>query len=68
MQCVFIKNWPFQARSIFADMDSSETLFYSFIVSINKCGGNCNTIDAPYARVCISNDLKNMNLKISNFM
>ena len=49
-------------------MDSSETLFYSFIVSINKCGGNCNTIDAPYARVCISNNLKNMNLKISNFM
>ena len=49
-------------------MDSSETLFYPFIVSINKCGGNCNTVDDPYARVCISNNLKNMNVKISNFM
>ena len=26
-------------------------LFYPFTVAVNKCGGNSNTIDDPYARV-----------------
>ena len=33
-------------------------LFYPFSVSINKCGGSCNTIDDPYVSVCVPNKVK----------
>ena len=41
-------------------------MFYPFIVSVKKCGENCSTIDYPYARVCIPNKVKRMNLKVIN--
>ena len=41
-------------------------MFYPFIVSVKKCGGNCSTIDYPYARVYIPNKVKRMNLKVIN--
>ena len=31
-----------------------KTLLYPYTVSVNKCGGSCNTIDDPFARFCIS--------------
>ena len=42
--------------------------FYLFIVSINKCGWSCNTIDNPYDRVRVVNKVKNMNEKVFNLM
>ena len=38
--------------------------FYQFTVSANKCGRNFNTVDDPYARVCVPNKAKNMNAKV----
>ena len=37
-----------------------ETLFYPVTVSVNKCGGSCNTIKGK--------KIKNMNLKAFNLM
>ena len=37
---------------------------YLFTVSVNKCGDSYNTIDDPYAQVCVPNEVKNMNLKV----
>ena len=33
-------------------------LFYPFTVSFNKCGGSCQTIDDPYARISVPNKVK----------
>ena len=59
---------PCQARSTLVDINSDEILFYPFTVSINKWGGSCNAIDDPYAWVCVSNKVKNVNAKIFNQM
>ena len=34
----------------------------------NKCSGSCNNISDPYARICISDAVKNLNLKLFNLM
>ena len=39
-----------------------------FTVNVNKCGGSFNTIDDPYARVCVPNKVKNLNSKVFNSM
>ena len=47
--CLYLNNHPYQARPTLANINSDETLFYLLTVSVNKCGGSCNTIDDPYA-------------------
>ena len=43
-------------------------VFYPFTTSVDKCGGSCDTIDDPYAEDCVSNKVKNMNIKVFNLM
>ena len=47
---------------------SNESVLYMFIVSVNKCGASCNTIDNSCSRVCVPNKIKNMNVKGYNLM
>ena len=63
---ICLTNQPFQARLKRASINSYETLFYPFSVSVNKYGGSCNTIDCLYTRVCVSNKVKNINAKLFN--
>ena len=32
---------------------NSNEPFLLFTVRVNKCGRNCNTIDDPYAQICV---------------
>lgn len=50
------------SRPTLVDMNSNESIFYSLSVSVNKCGGNCNTIDDPYAHVWVPNKVNNINV------
>ena len=49
---------PCEVRPKIIDIKSNETIFYPFIVNVNKYGGNCNTINYPYAQVCVPNKVK----------
>ena len=68
IKCVFLNNQPCKARPTLVNMNSDETLFYLFAVNINYYGGNCNTINDPYARVCFPNKLNIVNVKLFNVM
>ena len=48
--------------------NSNEPLFYPYSVLINKCSGSCNDIDNPYAKLCIPDVLKDINIKVFNLM
>ena len=66
IKCISLTNRPCQGRLVNINFD--KTFFYPFIVNINNCGGNCNTIDDPYARVHVPNKVKNINAKVFNSM
>ena len=63
-----LNNRPCQAKPTLLNISSNKTLFYPFIVSINKRGGSCSTIDDSHARICIPNKVKNMNVEVFNLM
>ena len=42
---VSLNNRLYQARPMLVDIISNKTHFYQFIISVNKSGGSCNTID-----------------------
>ena len=41
---------------------------YFFSVKINKCSGNCNNINDPYAKTCVPDTVKKLNVKVFNLM
>ena len=45
-----------------------EALFYPYNVQVNKCSGRCNTFEDPMARLCVPNIIKNVNMKVYNFL
>ena len=41
---------------------------YSFSITINKISVKCNNINDPYARICVPDVVKNLNVKVFNLM
>ena len=39
-----------------------------FSITINKCKGSSNTINDPYAKLCVPDTIKNINVKVLNVM
>ena len=63
-----MKNREGKVRPEIININSNNPIFYLFSVKINRCSGNCNNINDPYARICISGTVKNLNVKIFNLM
>ena len=47
---------------------NNNPIFYPFSIKINKCSGNCNNINDPYARICIPDVIKVLNIRVFNLM
>ena len=65
LECVSINNKECKIRSEIINVNTNEPMFYSYSIKINKCKGSCNTINDPYAKLCVSDTIKNINVKVS---
>ena len=54
LECVSMKNQKCRVRPEIVNINSNDPLFYPFSIKVNKCNGNCNNINDPYARICVS--------------
>ena len=47
-----------------------EPVFYPLSIKINKCGGDCNDINDPIAKLCVPDVVvvENMNIKVFNLL
>ena len=45
-----------------------EALFYPYNVLVNKCSRSCNTLDNPMSKICVPKVIKNVNIKVYNFL
>ena len=59
-----MKNQECKVRPEIIDINSNDPIFYPFSNKTNKCSGNCNNISHPYARLCIPDAVKKLNLKV----
>ena len=50
------------------NINSNEPLFYPYSVLINKCSGSGNDIDNSYAKLCLSDLARDINIKVFNPM
>ena len=63
-----MKNQEWKIRSKIINVNTNESMFYPYSITINKCRGSCNTINDPYAKLCVPDTIKNTNVKIFNLM
>ena len=68
LECISIKNQQCKVRPNIVDVSSNNPIFYPFSVKVKRCSGNCNNINNPYARICVSDSVKNLNVKVFNLM
>ena len=70
LECVSVVNKKCMPRPKILDVNEgiSEALFYPYNVHVNKCSGSCNTLEDPMARLCVPNIIKNVNMKVYNFL
>ena len=70
LECLSLINLECMARPKIVDVNEGvgEALFYPYNVQVNKCSGSCNTLDDPMSRICVPNIIKNVNIKVYNFL
>ena len=66
LECISIKNEECKIRPEIVNINSNDPIFYPFSIKINKCSDNCNSINDPYARSCVPDTVKNLNVRVFN--
>ena len=49
-------------------VNSNEPIFYLFSIRTTKCSGSCDNINNPYAKLCVLDVVKHLNVKVFNLM
>ena len=63
-----MNNQDCKIRSEIINVNTNEPMFYPYSITLNKCKSCCKTINDPYAKLCVSGAIKNINVKIFNLM
>ena len=66
LECVSMNNQECKIRSGIINVNSNELLFHLLSILVNKCSGSCNNINNPYAKLCVPDVAKNINVKVFN--
>ena len=65
LSCISMSNQACKARPEIINVNSNNLVFYPFNIKTSKCSGNCNNINEPYAKICVSDVVKDLKLKYS---
>ena len=68
LKCLSKNNRECKIRPEIIDINGNERTFYPYSIEINKSSGSYNNINNPYAHLCVSDVVKNMNVKLLNLM
>ena len=63
-----MKNQQCKVRPEIISVNCNEPIFYPFSIKTSKCSGSCNNINDPYAKICVPDVVKDLNVKVFNLM
>ena len=63
-----MKNQECKVKPEIININANNPMFYPVSIKVNKCNGNYNNINDPYERICVSDIVKNLNVKVFNLM
>ena len=68
LKCVSMNNQECKVRPEIVNVNIDEPVFYPFSIKTSKCSGSCNNINDPYAKICVPDVVKDLNVKVFNLM
>ena len=68
LSCISMDNQKCKVRLEIINDNSDEPVFYLFSIKTSKCSGSCHNINDPYAKMCVPDVVRNLNLKVFNLM
>ena len=57
-----------KARPAIVNVKSNNPVFCPFSIKTSKYSGNCNNINDPYAKICVPDVVKVLNVKVFNLL
>ena len=63
-----MNNQECKVRSQIFNVNSDEPVFFPFSIQTSKYSGRSNNINDPYAKICVPDVVKNLNVKVFNLM
>ena len=68
LKCVSMNNQYCKVRPAIINSYSNKPLFHPYSILVNKFSGTCNDINNPYAKLCVPDVVKYMNIKVFNLI
>ena len=68
LECVSMNNQKCIVRPEIVNVNGNEPSFYPFSIKTSKCSGSGNNINDSYAKLCVPDVVKILNIKVFNLM
>ena len=68
LECISMNNEECRVRPEIVNVNSNEPIFYPFSIKTSKCSGSCNNNNGPYAKICVPDVVKYLNVKVFNLV
>ena len=68
LECISMNNQECRIKPEIINITTNEPLFYPYSIKINRCKGSCNTINNPYAKICVPDQIQDTNVRVFNLM
>ena len=68
LSCISMNNAEYKVRPEIINVNSNEPVFYPFSIKTSKCSSSCNNINDPYAKICVPDVVKDLNVKVFNLI
>ena len=64
LTCISMNNQKCKVRPQIVNVNRYRHVFFPFSIKISKCSDNCNNINDPYAKMCVPDKIKNLNVTV----
>ena len=64
LSCISMNNQECKVRSQIVNVNGDDPVFFPFSIKTSKCSGSCNSINNPYAKMCVPDFEKNLNVVV----
>ena len=68
LSCISMNNQECKTRPHVININGDEPVFFPFIIKTSKCSDSCNNTNYPYAKNCVPDVVKDLNVKVFNLM
>ena len=68
LSCISMNNQECKVRPRIVNVNSEDSVYFPCSIKTSKCSGDCNNINNSYAKLCVTEIVKNLNIKVFNLM